>query len=292
MSRKHIGRLIARPRLGTSAALVLAALGTLALATSGAAAPPASTDLGITKTGSPNPVRVGSTLTYTIGVENHGPLATSGVTVTDALPKGVDFVSAVASAGSCSQQNRKVTCALGTIPFGGINYSGAAIVTIAVIPRQVGTITNTATVKGAQKDPVASNDSASATTRVLGVPTCRGVSATVVGTPGDDVLIGTSGSDVVVAFGGNDTISTGAGRDLICAGAGNDRVVGGSAADRIFSGSGRDHLLGRGGPDVIKAGAGNDVLKGGRGNDRLRGGAGFDRWVGGPGRNSIRGCER
>jgi uncharacterized repeat protein (TIGR01451 family) len=277
--------------VGLPTALVVAALGALALATSGAAAPPTSTDLAITKTDRPDPVRVGATLTYSISVENHGPLAATGVTVGDSLPKGVDFVSATTSAGTCAQQNRKVTCALGSIPFGGVNYSGAAIVTIAVIPRQAGTITNTATVKGAQKDPVASNDSASATTLVLGTPTCRGVAATVVGTPGDDLLTGTPGPDVVVAFGGSDTIRTGAGRDLICAGAGNDRVIGGSASDRIFGSAGGDHLLGRGGPDVIKAGRGNDLLKGGRGNDRLRGGAGFDRCVGGPGRDSIRGCE-
>jgi uncharacterized repeat protein (TIGR01451 family) len=276
-------------RLSSAAALV--AIGAFVLATSGAAAPPASTDLGITKTDNPDPVTVGSTLTYTIGVENHGPLAATGVTVTDALPKGLDFVSAVASAGTCAQQNRRVTCGLGSIPFGGVDYSGAATVTITVIPRQAGTITNTASVKGAQKDPVSVNNSASATTRVLGAPTCRGIPATVVGTPGDDVLTGTSEPDVVVAFGGSDTIRTGAGRDLICAGAGNDRVIGGSASDRIFGSAGGDHLLGRGGPDVIKAGRGNDLLKGGRGNDRLRGGAGFDRCVGGPGRDSIRGCE-
>lgn len=291
MKRNSMGHLIARRRLGVSMAGAIVSLVALGLATSGAAAPPASTDLGITKSDSPDPVRVGSTLTYTIGVENHGPQAASGVTVTDALPKGVDFVSASASAGTCAQQNRKVTCALGSIPFGGVNYNGAATVTLAVIPRQAGTITNTATVKGSTKDSVASNDSASATTRVLGAPTCRGVAATVVGTPGSDVLTGTSGPDVVVAFGGNDSVRTGAGRDLICAGAGSDRVLAGSAADRIFGSTGGDHLLGRGGPDVIKAGAGKDVLKGGRGADRLRGGAGFDRCVGGPGRNSIRGCE-
>jgi uncharacterized repeat protein (TIGR01451 family) len=277
--------------LGFLTAALLVAIGALAVAGSGVAAPPASTDLGITKTDSPDPVRVGSTLTYTIGVENHGPLAASGVTVSDALPKGVDFLAASSSAGSCAQQNRKVTCALGSVPF-GVNYGAPPTVTIAVVPRQVGTLTNTATVKATQKDPVAADNSATATTQVLGAPTCRGVAATVVGTPGDDVLTGTSGPDVVVAFGGSDTIRTGAGRDLICAGAGNDSVVAGSAADRIFGGAGRDHLLGRGGPDLIKAGAGNDVLAGGRGDDRLRGGSGFDRCTGGPGRNSIRSCER
>jgi uncharacterized repeat protein (TIGR01451 family) len=293
MKRNPTRGSIAPRRLALPFALGLLALNALAMAAPVTAAPPSSTDLAITKVDSPDPVRVGSSLTYSIGVENRGPLAAGGVTVTDSLPKGVDFVSATTSAGTCAQQSRKVTCALGTIPFGGaVNYSGAVSVKIVVTPRQAGTITNTATVKGSQKDPVASNNSASATTRVLPAPTCGGIAATVVGTPGDDVLGGTSGPDVIVALGGNDTIRSGAGRDLICAGAGKDFVVAGSAADRIFGGAGGDRLLGRGGPDVIKGGRGADLLKGGNGSDRLRGGAGFDRCLGGPGDDSVRGCER
>jgi uncharacterized repeat protein (TIGR01451 family) len=65
----------------------------LAFAAVGTAAPPGSTDLAITKTDSPDPVNVGSTLTYTIQVQNLGPNAATGVAVTDQLPKGVDFVS-------------------------------------------------------------------------------------------------------------------------------------------------------------------------------------------------------
>jgi uncharacterized repeat protein (TIGR01451 family) len=270
----------------------IASLTGLAFAASGAAAPQTATDLGVTNSDSPDPVHVGATLTYTIGVENHGPLVATGVTVSDSLPKGVDLVSATSPSGQCSAKGRKVTCALGSIPFGGINYSGGAGVTIAVIPRETGTITNTASVRGGQKDPVAANNSAVATTVVLGPATCRGVAATITGTAGDDVLLGTGRPDVIVGFGGNDTIRAGAGQDLVCAGAGNDFLVGGSAADRLFGGTGRDRLLGRGGPDLLKAGPGNDVLKGGRGADRLRGGSGFDRCRGGAGRDSIRGCER
>jgi uncharacterized repeat protein (TIGR01451 family) len=292
MNRHPFDRSIARRRLVLSTASALVAVASLVPAATGVAAPAGSTDLAIAKTDSPDPVQVGADLTYSISVQNHGPLAGSGVTVTDSLPKGVDFVSAASSAGTCAQKHRKVTCALGTLPFGGVNYGGGVNVTIVVIPRQAGTIANTATVKGSQKDPVAGNNSATATTQVLQVPTCRGAVATVVGTPGADLLGGTPGPDVIVAFGGNDTIRSGAGRDLICAGAGSDRVFGGSAADRILGGAGTDRLLGNGGPDVIKAGRGGDLLKGGRGSDRLRGGAGFDRCLGGPGRDSTRGCER
>jgi uncharacterized repeat protein (TIGR01451 family) len=255
-------------------------------------------DLKITKLDSPDPVHVGSTLTYTIRVENLGPNVATDVTVTEDLPKGVDLVSASATAGQCAskgaKKETKVTCQLGTIGGpAGVNYGGPPTVTIAVIPRKVGTITNTASVKGHQKDPVASNNKATATTRVLGpVPTCRGVPVTIAGTRGNDTIVGTGGRDVIAAFGGDDTIVALAGRDLVCAGGGNDFVGGGSAADRIFGGAGLDRLLGRGGPDVLKGNADDDVLKGNRGSDRLRGGRGFDRCRGGPGIDSIRGCER
>ncbi|HEX6457198.1 MAG TPA: hypothetical protein VF009_11850 [Solirubrobacterales bacterium] len=257
------------------------------------AASPGSANLKITKSDSPDPVRVGAQLTYTIGVENLGPSPATGVTVTDNLPKNVDLVSASASSGSCSTQGGKVTCAIGSLNPVGVNYGGSpATVTIVVVPRATGRLSNTASVKGDQKDPVGANNKATATTRVIGAPTCRGIPATVVGTDGNDELLGTVGPDVVVAFGGNDRIVSRAGQDLICAGPGNDYIGAGTAADKVFAGPGRDRLLGRGGPDLLKGSGGNDVLKGGRGADRLRGGRGFDVCRGGPGPDSIRGCER
>lgn len=264
-----------------------------ALAGVGSAAQPGTANLQIKKSDSPDPVRVGQQLTYTIAVEDLGPSPATGVTVTDNLPRTVDLVSATGPSGACAVQGGKVTCPIGSVKPIGINYGGAAATaTVVVVPRSTGTIRNTATVKGDQKDPVGANNKAIAITRVIAAPTCRGVPATVSGTAGDDELFGTPGPDVIVAFGGNDRIVAEAGRDLICAGAGNDYVGAGTAADRVFGGPGRDRLLGRGGPDLLKGAAGNDVLKGGRGSDRLRGGSGFDRCFGGPGRDSVRGCER
>jgi len=271
-------------------ALLLAAL---ACADLGAAAPAGSANLKVTKTDSPDPVRVGAGLTYSIGVENLGPSPATGVTVTDDLPKGVDLVSADGPTGPCAVQGGKVTCAVGSLNPIGVNYGGTPVaVTIVVVPRATGTLRNTATVKGDQKDPVNSNNRATATTLVLGTASCRGVVASIAGTTGDDVLLGTPGPDVIAGLGGNDRIVGRAGRDLVCAGKGADSIAAGSAADRVFAGAGPDRLLGRGGPDLLKGSAGNDVLKGGRGDDRLRGGRGLDRCSPGPGLNSVRGCER
>lgn len=273
-----------------AAALIVA----FAFATVGSAAKVAgASNLRITKSDSPDPVRVGGQLTYAIGVENLGPSPATGVTVTDDLPKGVGLVSAAGPSGACAVKKAKLTCEIGALAPVGVNYGGSpATVTVVVVPRRAGTIRNTATVKGDQKDPVGANNKVTATTRVLGAPTCRGLPATISGTSGDDILLGTSGPDVIAALGGDDRIVSGRGRDLICAGRGNDYIGAGTAADRVFAGPGRDRLIGRGGPDLLKGSAGNDLLTAGRGSDRLRGGSGFDRCRSGPGFDSIRGCER
>jgi uncharacterized repeat protein (TIGR01451 family) len=265
----------------------------LGLAAVGMAAKSGSADLTISKADSPDPVSVGAALTYTMQVQNLGPDPASGVTVTDELPKGVDFVSATASSGQCSRKGKKVTCALGGLNAPTVNYGPPPTVTLTVIPRKVGTITNQASVKGDQKDPVGANNKASATTSVVGpAPTCRGVAVTIAGTPGNDTIAGTGSRDVIATLGGDDTVVSLAGRDLVCTGVGSDYVGAGPAADRVFGGAGDDRLLGRGGPDVLKGNGGNDALKGNRGPDRLRGGSGSDRCRGGAGADSIRGCER
>ena len=76
-------------------------------------------------------------------------------------------------------------------------------------------------------------------------PMCQGLPATIVGTPGRDLLLGTNGDDVIVADAGNDLVLGFGGDDVICAGAGNDLVLAGRGDDVIDGGPGRD--LGNGG---------------------------------------------
>jgi uncharacterized repeat protein (TIGR01451 family) len=122
-------------------------------------------DLAITKTDSPDPVRGGQNLTYTIVVTNNGPSTATGVTMTDQLPKNAGYASATTTKGSCNAKPSKavVTCALGDMASGT-----SATITIVVKSPTKGTITNTASVTATSPpDPNPSNNTATATTAVL-----------------------------------------------------------------------------------------------------------------------------
>src|SRR5207249_666114 len=67
-------------------------------------------ELSVVLMESPDPVAMGSNLSYTILVTNAGPATATGVNVSDPLPAQTTFVSANSSQGSCSAQNGTVTC--------------------------------------------------------------------------------------------------------------------------------------------------------------------------------------
>ncbi|MFY0406528.1 calcium-binding protein [Solicola sp. PLA-1-18] len=125
--------------------------------------------------------------------------------------------------------------------------------------------------------------------------TSSGVTCTIVGTTGRDVLKGTSrrdvicgrgGNDVINGRGGNDVIDGGAGKDKVTGGAGNDTLIGGPGRDRLAGSAGRDRLAGGSGGDTLAGGTGDDrAVDGGPGDDELSGGAGSDHVDGGPGFN-------
>lgn len=125
---------------------------------------PGSADLSITKTDSPDPVTVGSNLTYTITVTNNGPDAATGTVVIDTLPTGVTFVSSSASQGSCTG-TITVTCSLGSLANGA-----SATVSIVLTPTAAGTLSNTASVSSAVADPNTANNAATASTTVNAPP--------------------------------------------------------------------------------------------------------------------------
>jgi uncharacterized repeat protein (TIGR01451 family) len=111
--------------------------------------------LSVTKTDSPDPVRVGDTLTYTITVTNTGTGNDArNVTLEDFLPANTTFVSAevTSGAGNCTEPavgstGRTVRCNLGDIA-----PAGSREVTIQVKPTaaagEAGFVDNTASAEG------------------------------------------------------------------------------------------------------------------------------------------------
>lgn len=132
------------------------------------------------KAGTPNPVQVGQTLTYTIIINSLGPGPANNVVLTDVLPATVTFVSASVP---CTLVGNTLTCNLGNIPAGT-----SRTITITVTPNAVGTITNTATAQGSGQNFATDTE----TTQVITAATLaltKGAPATVtVGIPFDYLI--------------------------------------------------------------------------------------------------------
>jgi Ca2+-binding RTX toxin-like protein/uncharacterized protein YkwD len=81
-------------------------------------------------------------------------------------------------------------------------------------------------------------------------------------------LSGGTGSDVLIGGSASDFLNGGSGDDTATGNAGNDTINGGSGRDSLDGGAGDDRVSGQG--------SSGDVLTGGTGDDRLNGGAGTD----------------
>jgi uncharacterized repeat protein (TIGR01451 family) len=108
-------------------------------------------DLEVSISGSPDPVVIGGSLTYTIVVTNHGPADATNVLLTDNLPAGVVYVS---DDSGCSHTAGVVTCNLG-----GIANGASRTVQIVVNVTATGALENTASATADQPDPSPGNNS-------------------------------------------------------------------------------------------------------------------------------------
>ncbi|MGD0085487.1 MAG: hypothetical protein ABSD78_20230, partial [Acidimicrobiales bacterium] len=102
-------------------------------------------NVSISKSSSNSSPADGAEDTYTISAQNNGPVAATGVVVTDPLPTGLVYVSSLASIGTVSEANvngiQTVTWTIGTMSDA---TSGSLAITVEV-DASSGTIINTAT---------------------------------------------------------------------------------------------------------------------------------------------------
>lgn len=118
-------------------------------------------DLALTQQVTPGPILSGSSVVYTLTVNNLGPSFANSVTLTDTLPEGVSFAS---SSGACSVEGGLVTCALGSLANG---VSTSVQLTTTVSTMAGGLLSNTAQVRSADADPNLDNNTASVTVEVI-----------------------------------------------------------------------------------------------------------------------------
>jgi len=122
----------------------------------------ANVDLVVTNSDSPDPVRIGNNLTYTLVVTNQGPSQATNVVVANVLPVGIDYVSCTPSQGTYTQEDaRTVWCYLGTLANGG-----RATVTLVTRPSLAGVFTNETSVQTDDTDTNTANNRTNAVTTV------------------------------------------------------------------------------------------------------------------------------
>lgn len=121
-----------------------------------------SADVQVDKTASASSVFQGSSVTFTIVVQNTttGSGTATGVLVDDLLPAGFSYVSHTVSVGTYASGT-------GLWSVGDLSFGSSATLTITATATVVGTITNTATTASSTFDPTPGNNSDSVSVVVV-----------------------------------------------------------------------------------------------------------------------------
>jgi uncharacterized repeat protein (TIGR01451 family) len=135
-----------------------------------------SADIALTKSGAPDPVVAGNSITYSITVTNSGPDDGTSIVLTDSVPVNTTFQAIASPPGwTCTTPavggTGAVNCTNPNLASAEMaNFSFEVQVTPATSGGTV--ITNTASASSAVPDVNPANNSASTTTLVAGSPTC------------------------------------------------------------------------------------------------------------------------
>ncbi|MDP9442396.1 MAG: right-handed parallel beta-helix repeat-containing protein [Actinomycetota bacterium] len=118
--------------------------------------------LGLAMTDSPDPAATGGEVTYTLTVRNYAFTAASGVRLSDTLPAGTAFRSAVATQGTCGEAGGTVNCEMGDLAAG----STATVTLVVMAPSSPTTLHNAARASAAEPDPFPHDNLATRRTNV------------------------------------------------------------------------------------------------------------------------------
>jgi uncharacterized repeat protein (TIGR01451 family) len=119
-------------------------------------------DLSIVKSATPEPVRAGELVTYTLAVTNAGPSSAESVVASDTIPAGVSFATLPTG---CSQTATTVNCNAAVVNQGEtvfFNLTGIFDPTLAL----GSTVNNSASVTAATTDPNTGNNSSTVASTV------------------------------------------------------------------------------------------------------------------------------
>lgn len=124
-----------------------------------------SADLALTKTADKPSVKIGENVVFTLTATNNGPSTATSVTITDALPTGLQFVG---STPACTIEpvSGTLSCPVGTLARNATKT--VEITAKAMASAATTTVKNTATVAGQQTDPTPANNTAEASVAVAG----------------------------------------------------------------------------------------------------------------------------
>jgi uncharacterized repeat protein (TIGR01451 family) len=119
-----------------------------------------SADVRVTKAASPTNPTIGGPVAFTITAINDGPSTARAIQVTDALPTGYGFVSAVPGVGSFSNPDWSV---------GDLSPGTNAALTINATVNASGDYENVATITSTTPDPLSVNNTARITPGIIGL---------------------------------------------------------------------------------------------------------------------------
>lgn len=121
-------------------------------------------DVAVVKSATPTAVIIGNDFTYTMTVSNNGPSDATGVVVTDPLPAGLAFQSALTSVGTVASANGTVTASVGNLAKGA---TATVVVNVTLVSASTPSITNTATVAATEPETNLANNKSSQTVQVV-----------------------------------------------------------------------------------------------------------------------------